>query len=223
MELTVFNATFDARDLPLYSQREVAHFIGVPASTIRTWMGAGAGTQPLIRPPEDGEGRLSFNNLVEAYVLHSLRKKHDVRMSAIRTAIAYSEREMDVDRLLLRRELRWSGDLFWDSLSDLVNLSRSGQLAMRSVVESYLERIAWDEATNLPIRLFPFVEANTGVRSIVIDPRISFGQPTLLGSGAPTSVIADRYDAGEDVAELALDYAVSPEAIKHALIYEAVG
>jgi uncharacterized protein (DUF433 family) len=225
VELAVFNEKLDARDLPLYSQREVAHFIGVPVSTIRSWLvGAtsGSGSPKLIRPSEDAEGRLSFNNLIEAYVLNSLRKKHDVRMSAIRTAITYAERELQVERLLLRRELRWSGDLFWDNLSELVNLSRSGQLAMRSVVESYLQRIDWDEQSGLPVRLFPFIEAHVGARTIVIDPRIAFGQPTLEGRGVPTSVIVTRIDAGEDIADLAWDYDVPPEAIEHALIYEAV-
>ena len=94
----------------------------------------------MLRTPDAG-GRLPFNNLVEAYILRSLTQKHAVTLDAVRRAVRYAEDGMGVARLLLRQELRWSGDLFWDELSDLVNLSQSGQLALRDVMASYLERV----------------------------------------------------------------------------------
>lgn len=220
----------DPRDLPLYSQWEAAHFIGVSPSTIRGWINRRAQSgpegsrfrEPLIIVPDENDGRLSFNNLVEAYVINSLRTKHAVSIKAVRQALQYAEEELGVDRLLLRRELCWSGDLFWDELSSLINLSRSGQFAMRQVVESYLHRIDWDEATGLPIRLFPFITTKSEAKSVVIDPRISFGQPTLRGKGVSTAVIARRVDAGEEVADVARDYDVDVDLVHDALIYETV-
>jgi len=40
----------------------------------------------------------------------------------------------------------------------------------------------------------------------VIDPRIQFGRPILVGSAIPTAVIAQRYKAGESIQGLAGDY-----------------
>jgi hypothetical protein len=39
-----------------------------------------------------------------------------------------------------------------------------------------------------------------------MDPRIEFGRPVLKSSAVPTAVIADRYKAGESIADLAEDY-----------------
>jgi uncharacterized protein (DUF433 family) len=55
---------------------------------------------------------------------------------------------------------------------------------------------------------------------VLIDPRISFGKPILVGVGVPTSVVADRFDAGETTAELADDYGCEEAEIQKAIQYE---
>ena len=218
----------DPRNLPLYSQREAAHFIGVTPSTLRGWVASKRRgervSEPVVQIPDENDGRLSFNNLIEVFVLGAMRMKHGVSMPAIRRAVDYAEQELEISRLLMRRELCWeeAGDVFWDKLSSLVSLSRSGQFAMRDLVHQSLHRIDWDEASGLPVRLFPTVAGRHDRRSIVIDPRVSFGQPTVQGSGVGTSIIARRIDAGEDVASVAEDYEVTPEQITDALVYESV-
>ena len=53
---------------------------------------------------------------------------------------------------------------------------------------------------------------------VTIDPRVEFGRPVLKGSAAPTAVIAaDRYKAGESVADLAEDYGEDPLNIEEAI------
>ena len=54
-------------------------------------------------------------------------------------------------------------------------------------------------------------------RTIVIDPYVSFGRPVLAGTGIATSVIAQRYKAGESIAELAEDYGRSSPEIEEAI------
>jgi len=67
-------------------------------------------------------------------------------------------------------------------------------------------------SAGLPVRLFPFTRKRLPVdsldepRAVVIDPLVSFGRPILSGTGIPTSVIAERYKAGEGIEELAEDY-----------------
>lgn len=98
-------------------------------------------------------------------------------------------------------------DLFIRHYGDLVNISQSGQLAMRKIVEAYLRRVEWG-AAGVVARLYPFIHKRTPAepKVIVIDPRISFGRPVLAGSGIPTAVIAERYKAGESIDQLADDY-----------------
>ena len=142
-------------------------------------------------------------------------------MAAIRKAIEYAEGSLGVTRLLLRDELRSSGqDVFFDRLSELINLSRSGQMAMRQMLSAYLKHVERDE-NDLPSRLYPLRPAWSGAkRPIVIDPRISFGRPTVAGAGVSTEALANRIDAGERAEDLAWDYGLEVTQIEDAVLYE---
>jgi hypothetical protein len=61
--------------------------------------------QPLLQLPERNPPVLSFWNLVEAHVLRSLRTEHGVSVKALRKALRYAEQELDIEHLLLRKDL----------------------------------------------------------------------------------------------------------------------
>lgn len=220
----------DPRDLPAYSVGEAARYLRMPPATLRTWVvgrtyprgSALASFAPLIRVADAEAPRLSFTNLVEAHVLFALRRQHAVPIRHIRPALDYAEREMGIERLLLSDELlTHAGDVFVRYLGDLINLSRSGQLAVHRLLEAHLRRVERDMAS-LPIRLFPFL-AGPGVdgpRTILIDPAVAFGRPTVVGFGVTTRALVQRIDAGESVDELAEDYGIPRELIEEAALFE---
>ncbi|HEU0054951.1 MAG TPA: DUF433 domain-containing protein, partial [Longimicrobium sp.] len=178
--------------------------------------------EPLIRPADVRAPRLSFNNLVEAHVLRALRTEHAVTLAAVRPALVYAERELGIAHLLLSDALRThAGQLFLEYYGELINLSKSGQLALRKILEAHLQRVERD-ASALPIRLFPFLTGalTDGPRTIVIDPAVAFGRPTVAGHGVSTEVLARRIDAGETVDDLALDYAIARQQIEEAIVFE---
>jgi len=75
-------------------------------------------------------------------VLRSLRTEHGVPLDAVRNALRFAERELKIEQLLLREELCTAGgELFLDRYGELVNLSASGQLAMRKIFEAHLGRV----------------------------------------------------------------------------------
>lgn len=122
-------------------------------------------------------------------------------------------------------------NLFIDKFSRLINISQEGQLAMQEILQAHLHRIVRDPR-GLPIRLYPFTRKRDSAqllveepRAVVIDPRVSFGRPVLVGTGIPTSVIAERYKAGESMDDLADDYGRTrleiEEAIRCELLVEA--
>jgi uncharacterized protein (DUF433 family) len=165
---------------------------------------------------------LSFSNLIEAHVLRALRTDHGVSVKDLRQALRYAEEKLGVDRLLLRQELRMGGaNIFLERYGQLIDLSASGQLAMRRVFEQHLERVVWD-VPQFPVRLYPFLtsEGSGPERPIAIDPQIAFGRPVVVRRGVSTHAIADRIDAGESVADLAADYDLSPTEIEEAVLYE---
>ncbi|MEX0601243.1 MAG: DUF433 domain-containing protein [Rhodothermales bacterium] len=228
MEDHSFYGGADPREMPLYAVSEAAHYIGLPPSTLRSWVlgrrypvsdGWNA-SDAIVRLPDQDDGRLSFNNLIEAFVVKGLRKKHGASMMAIRKAAAYAEKELDVERLFLRDELCTNeGDLFWTQYSELINLSRGGMIAMKQIVEAHLKRVERD-VRDLPLRLYPLIPSRPGARTIVIDPSVSFGRPIVGSSGVSTAVVVQRIDAGEEIEDLADDYGLSEDEIRDAVVYE---
>jgi uncharacterized protein (DUF433 family) len=166
--------------------------------------------------------RLSFHNLVEAYILRALRTEHNVSIDAVRQAIDFAQKKCSVKRLLLSPELRTAaGEIFLDKYGELINLNRAGQLVMRKLFEAHLKRITWDQA-NIPSRLYPFVtnDYRNEQKIIVIDPRRGFGRPIVSRRGVSTAVIVERIDAGESEKNIAADYDLRKEEIDSALLYE---
>ncbi|HEX2207279.1 MAG TPA: DUF433 domain-containing protein [Longimicrobium sp.] len=54
----------------------------------------------------------------------------------------------------------------------------------------------------------------------MIDRGLSFGRPTVAGSGIQTSVLVQRFHAGESLGELAADYGLTEGQIKSAVLFE---
>jgi len=216
------------RDLATYTLAEAARYLRLPPATLRSWVlgrqyptTEGSGQfPPLIKPASRRPPMLSFSNLIEAHVLRSLRTEHVVSVNALRSALVFAEKKLGIDRLLLRPELRaHAGKVFLDRYGELIDLSASGQLAMRRLLAEHLKRVEWDP-TNLPIRLYPFLPTPSEERAIVIDPRIASGRPVVARKGISTSAIAERIDAGESLDDIAADYDLRLSEIEQAVLYE---
>jgi uncharacterized protein (DUF433 family) len=218
------------RDTAAYTLAEAARYLRLPSATLRSWVlgrdyptvEGGAKFPPLIRPSSKKPPLLSFSNLIEAHVLRSLRTEHGVPVKALRDALSYAEKTLRIERLLLRPELRANaGKVFLDRYNELIDLSASGQLAMRQLFNEHLNRIEWDKS-KFPIRLYPFlsVVSSGGERPIVINPHIAFGRPVVESKGISTSTIVERIDAGESVEDVAYDYDLGETEIEQAILYE---
>jgi len=144
-----------------------------------------------------------------------------VDLGGIRKATRYVEKHLGIERLLLSPELQTdAGQLFVERYGDLINVSQSGQLAIKAVFEGHLRRVEWEKAD--VVAFFPFLQSYYGIddRSIVIKPDVSFGKPALSAKGISTAVITDRFDAGESIPDLAEDYSASADEIQAAILYE---
>ena len=217
------NKRSNLRELPAYSVAEVAHYLNLPRSTVRYWATGKDSSPALIEVADINPVALSFLNLVELHVLAAIRRKHAVPMPKVRRAIDYlrenTQDESDKLHPLISKQLQTDGlDLFIEQYGRLVNISSAGQLAMRVIIEAALRRIERDRR-GLPIKLYPFTRSNVNdaPAMVVIDPTLSAGRPVITGTGLATEVIAERYKAGETVAELAKDYDRGEAEIEEAI------
>ncbi len=95
--------------------------------------------------------------------------------------------------------------LFVEKLGVLVDASAHGQIVMETI-RPYFKRLEF--SGDSVVRLYPFTRSaiEESPKSIFIDPRYSFGRPSLARNHVPTAVIAERYKAGESVEDLAKNY-----------------
>ncbi len=227
MAIHTFHKNGDLRDIPAYGLSEASHYLGIPKATLRSWVlgrhyPIEAGKQffrPIIELPDKEKPLLSFVNLVESHVLEAIRQRHGIKFWRVRGAVEYLERHLDSRHPLAEQRFVTDGaDLFVEQFGRLVNISREGQLAIKELIQTYLRRIERDSA-GFPIRLYPFTRERKPdePKTIVIDPYISFGRPVLAGTGIATTIIAQRYKAGESIEELVEDYGRPTSDIQEAI------
>jgi uncharacterized protein (DUF433 family) len=222
----------DPREIPAYRVTDAASYLGIPVSTLRAWSGGmhyglrdgrKGYFKPVFSVPDpDCPSLLSYFNLVEAFVLSSLRKKHLIKLFKIRTAIDSLRERFDSTHPLAEHEFQTNGvDLFVEEYGQLINLGRGGQVAMREILEAYLTRVEYDPSRRAA-KLYPFIRlAGTDQpKNVVINPYVSFGKPVIVGTGLPTRVVAERFKAGDSIPDIAADYGRKEEEIDDAIRYE---
>jgi uncharacterized protein (DUF433 family) len=214
------------RRTPAYSFGEAAHYLSMPTATLRAWcVGQKQGNKKefvrlidLDGSPRDG---LSFLNLVEAHVLASIRRIHNVSLLKVRDALDYVKSDLKIERPLLSLKFQTDGvDLFVEELSNLLNVT-THVYAFEQIMRAYLKRIHRD-VKGVPVKLYPFLrkedmEKPDPPMPIEIDPRVAFGRPVLIGRAVPTAVLADRFKAGDSIEDLAGDFEVTPSDIQEAI------
>ena len=216
-----------AEEQPAYSLTEASRYLSIPPATLRSWVAGrryptGSGPKffrPVIELPDDARAGLSFVNLVEAHVLDAIRRHHQVPLSKIRQSIDYLRKHFSSKHPLAEQRFETDGlDLFIDKFDQLINVTQSGQIALRELLKAHLHRVEHD-SSGAAVKLYPFTRKRDSrePKVVVIDPHISYGRPVLVGTGIPTAVVAERYKAGESIDELAEDYGRQRNEIEEAI------
>ena len=237
----------DPRELPLYGITETSRYLKINKKTLLSWIdgrnyklddGTVKWWSPVIRLPDPDKRLLSFYNLVEIHVLSAIRRVHNVQFRKVRLALKYLEAQAHDRKHPLATIDFWTDnfDLFVEESGGLICASQHGQYIIREAVAQYLHRIDKDIDLS-PFRLYPFSreitfeaknidqsprELEALPKNIVIDPLISFGRPTIAGTGVPTNVIAGRFKGGDSIKALVRDYEIEEAQIQEALQYEGV-
>jgi uncharacterized protein (DUF433 family) len=226
MAKQIFNDR-DLREMPAYGIPEAAGYLRLPVSTLRAWLLGQryrVGDQPKFFKPvidiaDRKERQLSFINLVEAFVLAGIRREHEIPLPKVRKAVDYLRRTFNTTRPLAHEQFETDGiDLFVEKMGALIGATQEGQIQMRDIIRDRLERVHRDpKGVPEKIVLFSARREKTESADVVIDPRLSFGRPVLDRFGVRTAILAERFDAGDDIDVLAREYSAPPEAIQNAI------
>ncbi len=218
---------FNPLEIPNYTVEEAARYLLVPDSTIRYWTVGDAGVTPLTTVYSRRPLLLSFKNLVELYILESLREIHDIGLSRIRKSVEELRIEKPSKYPLADYQLATRGRKIYleDEGDELINLTASGQHAFKTILNPFLRRVERDQE-GIAKRLFPFTSRqhqqnpDQAPRVVVIDPRIAFGMPVLVNSRISTAFLMSRRNGGASISKLARDYGRSESEIEEAISLE---
>lgn len=208
-------------ETPIYGIAEAAQYLRVPQNTLRYWVKGSGSVSPLIQLATAEPPRLSFSNLLECYMLSSLRSIYEVRVPRVRKALGSLARYVKHKHPLIDQVFRTDRrDLFIEHLGQVINLSKDEQLLLPGMINLYLERVERDPKGLF--KLYPFVmERKPGEpKLILINPAVGFGKPVIAGTGISTAVVASRFNARESIGDLAAEYGVEPRKIEEAIRWE---
>lgn len=222
-------------DEPAYRAPEAAHILGLPSATVQAWCfghdyrhrhdGSRKLFARVIAPADERQRLLSFVNLCELHLLAVIRRHHRVQLPQVRAAVQYMRDRLGEDRPLASGKFRTNGvDLFVEHAGELLNVSKQGQRALREDFERALDRVDFAGDAQRPVRLFPFTRPPSRQelqpKIVLIDPALSFGRPVVAGAFVRTEVIESRFQAGDSIADMALDYGIDSSNIEEALRFE---
>lgn len=214
----------DARfTVPLFTPAEVAVHLGLPETTVRTWLGlakAPAVVTYLGGKTHPREASVPFIGLAEAFVLSAFRAS-GLPLQRIRPAVERLRTEVDLPHALANKRVLTDGaEILFEYgrehddavVKDLV-VVRNQQVVFREIVESYLRCITWaDDGYSGGLALPRYGAAN-----VVVDPYRNFGQPMFAEGGTRLEDVLDLFFAGEPIEVVAHEYGVTREQVEAAV------
>ena len=218
------NTSTSTLDRSVYGVSEAAGLLGLGVGRVRAWLDgyerSGTFYQPVIRPERTGNDIVTWGEFVELGYLREYRRK-GVPLQRLRPVIAALREEYRTPYplatakpfvhgrdlvLMLQRE---------NELPDpLAIVVPSGQtILLADEAERFFRKVEFD-AEDVARLVRPAGAAS----SVVIDPLIRFGRPSVRG--VSTDRLWELYDAGEPLEVISTGYDMPEHDVRAAVAYE---
>ena len=121
-------------ELAAYPASRAAQILRLSPSTLRLWAVGDRGHRSLFAPADKQPLTLSFSNLVEAFVLASIRRVHGVSMQRVRKALHLVGTEMGIRRPLIHARFKTDGKrLFIEQAGRFLEASQPEQALLEKI------------------------------------------------------------------------------------------
>jgi len=228
--------TLDRFSTALYTVSEAARYLDVPASTLNAWAhgytnrpagrSAVAGVPVLTTLPRRTARQpvIPFIGLAEGAVLTAIRRS-GVPLQRIRPALEQLDAQFGVSHALASSRLYSDGaEVLFDYAEATDNpglvraahelvVVRNGQRVFNEVVDSYLQRLEFDDKGYVRLIRLPAYE----VAEVVVDPARGFGQPIFVRGGARLDDALGLFRAGEPLDVVADEYGIPRDHLEDAV------
>lgn len=206
--------------LPAYSVTEAARYSETTPQVVANWHYYKGQSGPAL-PGKQRKTPLSYLQLIEVAFVATMRKR--MSLQRIRIAREYARQVFNVEYPFA--QLRWKTegthlllnlrDVEGDGeVNSLITADKHGQEAWESVMAERFEQFKYED----DLALIWYVRGKDC--PVLIDPRISFGAPTIRG--VPTWVLKGRHVAGETLPEIGSDFQLTQDDVRLALAFEGI-
>jgi uncharacterized protein (DUF433 family) len=200
--------------VPLYTIAEAAQYVGLPYSTLQSWINPSADREPLVTSvARTGHGAsIPFIGLAEAFVLQAAHVA-GVPRHRIRPGVEVVKKELGLEHALASRLLYTDGAellVRYGAEDDDLEVARTRQQQLSKTVKDQLRLITYagdGYAARLQLPGY-------GPADVVVDPAVAFGYPVIKGKGARVKDVLERFWAGESFRAIADDFDLNEEAVE---------
>ncbi len=195
---------FSVWDIPMYSAPTASKLIGLSVTRVRRWLMGYEYTYPIgsnIDLPKRHKEPVisrnvdsncaSFYDLIDLLFVKKFLEK-GVSLQRVRKALKEAEELMGSRHFAHRIFFTDGRNIYLKVRHDadaLLELLSGGQWVIAPIIEQLASQIDFDQPTGVAQRWYPLGPKGL----IVLDPRISFGRPTIRGRGIATANVYDLF------------------------------
>ena len=203
---------------PHYTVPDAAHYAEIPPRTVSYWFRGGQ-LAPLGIPRGVGLNQFQLIEIVFVATFRNL----GVPLRYIKKAGDHAAQALDTPHPFTQYQWMIKGPQILSRLTQ----AKGHAPIQKLITTDQHDQVSWHEQVADRFQQFDYEEGFALVwhprgRSspVKIDPRIRFGHPAIRG--IPTSILKDRWIAGETVASVAKDYLLHADEVRAAWKFEGV-
>ena len=206
-----------SRTTPLYTIPEAAHLARVAPGTVRSWLYGAEGKASLFETAP--APMVSFLQLIEVVVAANFRKAERVSLAQLRNAYLNAKHILNLDYPFAYEQLEVVGGhivrvLHTENPSTSYQaMDEPSQWTLAGLLAEVKRQIQYED--QLAARWYPLGNEVP----IVIDPRVTSGNPTIQSRGITVQVIRKRFLAGQEMAFIARDFDIDESVVENAVRY----
>ena len=204
------NPDIEPLDVPMYSQAMASRLVGLDSGRVRRWL-------------QGYEYTYEYASFLDLMDLLFVKKfvEHGISVQRLRKAL---EEAVDLtgDHHFAQRRFWTDGRKIYLQIKDkpaeaLLELLSGGQWVIAPIIKQVAHQIEFDAITGVSKKWFPLGKE----KSVVVDPSVAFGAPTIAGRGVQTANVFDLYVGEErDIGRVSVWLDLPPEAVRNAVEFE---
>lgn len=211
----------DRLSIPAYRVGEAAMYTEISPQTVAAWEKSRRHRKRVVTQRAKGRG-LSFLQLIEIAMVAKLRAS-GVKLDRIRTARNYFADVLGSEHPFALERFKTDGvNILIEFKSDdgvvladrLIASDEYGQLVWTEMLQSSFEEFNYSDGTVVQWK------PRGDLSEVVIDPRISFGAPSV--KGVMTRALKNEWEAGQTVEEIAEDFSLPEATVIDGLRFEGL-